>query len=323
MLYEKTGKEEYNRISKDIQGWIKTAYNPQTGVFNRGIDEAGRIDTIFATDVQSLAIMAFGVDGLKGMGVDVDRLLEVTEEKASVMVDYTKPDGTKVKVTLLDFNDQKDMGTPEWTAQMVIAYRLAGNNQKADEYLAQLEKMLYKGTLPYATKENAPTGHGWNTPFGKISLAGITYYYLAKYGDNPLTLGVEGTGYNLQEILNQQLTLDQNDYPVLIEGLKSSDPQGELTSAQANLNYIIQQIDQSEKNLKELNKALENVQRQVADLELEKELNKAREYTSKLDQALKDALVQVSQLQMARNNAQNSVAELEKILKNAQNYISV
>ena len=186
-LYEVTGEERYEQVSKEIYDQIKSAYNAQLGYFIRGdipVYDNGNIigyrpDTAFATDVQAMAVMVFGVEGLEEMGVDVDRLLAVTEEKAKVTVTYIKPDGTEVTVTGFEFDEQKNMITPEWTAQMVIAYRIAGNDEKADDYLGQLDRMVYKGTLPYATKEDTPTGHGWNTPFGKISLAGTAYYYLS------------------------------------------------------------------------------------------------------------------------------------------------
>ncbi|MGD9014793.1 MAG: HEAT repeat domain-containing protein, partial [Candidatus Omnitrophota bacterium] len=289
MLYEVTGEQRYSRISEQIYNWIEDAYNPETGVFNRGIkaefDAQGNImyesDTIFATDVQAMAVMAFGVKGLGQMGVDVERLLAVSVEKAATTVDYVMPSGTQVEqVTGFDFDDQKDMISSEWTAQMAIAYQIAGDSQRANYYLEQLEMMLYKGTLPYATKENADTGHEWNTPFGKISLAGMEYYYLAKYGDNPFTLRVEGTGFDLEQIMVQQRTLTSDDYPLLIRDLRFSDAQNDLTSAQGNLDYIIWQIKQAEDNLIELKQALQDVLEQLlfVDADMDSLPNRAGDY---------------------------------------------
>ena len=44
--------------------------------------------------------------------------------------------------------------------------------------------------LPYATQENADTGHGWMTPKGRAtgSVAGTAYALFAYYNYNPLQL---------------------------------------------------------------------------------------------------------------------------------------
>jgi hypothetical protein len=96
---------------------------------------------------------------------------------------------------------------------MVMAYRIMadyfsrendpktaqGYQQKANEYLAELSKMVIssaspsgqgEGCLPYATQEYVDTGHGWYTPKGKAtgSVAGTAYTLFAYYNYNPLEL---------------------------------------------------------------------------------------------------------------------------------------
>jgi len=72
-------------------------------------------------------------------------------------------------------------------------------NKKADFYLSEIEKMIIsssskagqgQGCLPYATQDDADTGHGWRIAQGTKtgSMAGTAYAIFAKYNYNPLTL---------------------------------------------------------------------------------------------------------------------------------------
>ena len=71
--------------------------------------------------------------------------------------------------------------------------------EKARSYLGELNKLIIaspsvkgqgEGCLPYATLENADTGHGWNTPLGTktCSVAGTAYLIMAIKQFNPLVL---------------------------------------------------------------------------------------------------------------------------------------
>ena len=85
------------------------------------------------------------------------------------------------------FNEQGDL-------------RLAGlHRQKATHYLDELNKLIIpspsakgqgEGCLPYATMENADTGHGWRTPHGTntCSVAATAYTVMAVKEFNPLVL---------------------------------------------------------------------------------------------------------------------------------------
>jgi len=101
----------------------------------------------------------------------------------------------------------------EWTAQMVVAYKIMEDfyskkgdmdravnyGKKAQMYLSQLGNMIIsssspsgqgEGCLPYATLDYVDTGHGWMTPKGSHtgSVSGTTYTLFAYYGFNPLEL---------------------------------------------------------------------------------------------------------------------------------------
>ncbi|MFC1658921.1 hypothetical protein ACFL1D_06020, partial [Candidatus Omnitrophota bacterium] len=218
MLYQVTDNDKYRETRDEILQWIQTyGWNPGLGYFNRGyLIDFGAVDNEFATDVQALAITELGPAILAAMGVDVSALISTIEANAQVTVTYTRPDGVEVEVTGFDFGNPQALGRPamigpEWTEQMISAYRMFGDNAKADFYTAELEKMQYQGTLPYATAEAMPTGHGWNTPNGKASLSSIAYYIIVQSGDYPATLALEGQ-YDISTIIGLQ---QQVEVPIM------------------------------------------------------------------------------------------------------------
>jgi hypothetical protein len=195
-----TGDAQYRTAAGDINTFVKSMYNPATGYFNAGMN-GNTADTRFATDVQTMAILALGVDGLAEIGVDVENLLAVTEARGTVQTTYTKPDGATVSITGFGFQEGDNKISVEWTAQMIVAYLAVskeytadGNIEKASYYknqaafyLNELKKMSSNNALPYATAANSPTGFGWDTPTSSVSLVATAYYNLAVAGDNPFT----------------------------------------------------------------------------------------------------------------------------------------
>ena len=133
-------------------------------------------------------------------------------------VPFTRPSGVKLEVAGFDFAKHANMPrggmiSPEWTSQMVVSYQILSRyfsqkgrlNQshyyaeKARSYLGELNKLIIaspsvkgqgEGCLPYATLENADTGHGWSTPSGAktCSVAGTAYMIMAIKQFNPLAL---------------------------------------------------------------------------------------------------------------------------------------
>ncbi len=199
-LASATGDSTYRTAAQDAYTFVKSMYNPATGYFNAGIN-GNTADTRFATDVQTMAILTLGVDGLEEMGVDVEELLAVTEAQGAVQTTYTKPDGATVNVTGFGFQGGDNKISVEWTAQMIVAYLAVSKEYAADGniekaryyknqatfYLTELKKMSSDNALPYATAANSPTGFGWDTPTGSVSLVATASYNLAVAGDNPFT----------------------------------------------------------------------------------------------------------------------------------------
>jgi hypothetical protein len=149
-------------------------------------------------------------------GMDPDGIMKFAEDFCRVTTKFTRPDGAAVSITGFDFARTRNVArlgivSSEWTAQMVIAFRLMANyhsllneheraeefKNKADFYSNELDKLVISspspsgqgaGCLPYSSQPNADTGHGWRTPDGEDtgSVAGTAYTIFAKKGYNPM-----------------------------------------------------------------------------------------------------------------------------------------
>ncbi|MFA5100057.1 MAG: hypothetical protein WC547_04140, partial [Candidatus Omnitrophota bacterium] len=223
------------------------------------------IEEFAASDVQSLAVLAFGKQGLKEMGIDAEALLRTTESTFGTSATYVKPDGSPaVTVNGVDFDSTKDMVSIERTAQLAMAYASIGNDARSQALLSELDKLLYKGTLPYATKENAATGFLSNTPYGKQAVISIAMYYLARTGDNLFTSKVEGSKYSLSIILDQEAELAAGDYPILPKDLKTD--------------YIYNEPELTKRLLIVLGMNIQNAEKEAARLQKEYEMAMQNRY---------------------------------------------
>ncbi|MBI2095684.1 MAG: PilZ domain-containing protein [Candidatus Omnitrophica bacterium] len=215
MLHQKTGKEKYKRARDRVLGWIKKyAYSAKDKRMNRG-----KGDATIATDTFSWAIAAIGPPTLAGLAFDPEAIMDFAEKNCEVTVSFAKPDGQTISATGFDFAKAKNLGrggvlSTEWTAQMAVSYRVLSDyfrsigdsakaaryREKTDFYLNELQKLVItspsrvgqgRGCLPYASQDDADTGHGWRTPRGKRtgSVAGTAYGLFAWMGYNPFDLG--------------------------------------------------------------------------------------------------------------------------------------
>jgi len=214
MLYQAGGRQEYRKARDRTLEWLtQHVYDrPEIPV------KRGKGDSTIATDTYAWSIAAIGPEKLEGIGMQPDRILEFAEHNCGIVVSYARPDGQTVKVKGFDFAPQRNLSrggivSSEWTAQMVIAFKIMADfyyrkemvakartySLKADEYLSQLGNMIISSPspsgqgetcLPYATQANADTGHGWMTPQGGStgSVAGTAYTVFAYYSYNPLEL---------------------------------------------------------------------------------------------------------------------------------------
>lgn len=214
MLYKITGKTKYTDCANKVLNWlVKNTYDRPGLPIKRG-----KGDSTIATDTYAWSIAAIGPEKLERMGMSPDRIMEFAEANCSVEVEYTRPEGRVIKMKGFDFAPQRHVArggviSSEWTAQMVISFRIMeefyskkgmsakarGYKSKADEYLSSLGNMIIsspspsgqgESCLPYATQEFVDTGHGWLTPKGKStgSLAGTAYTFFAQNNYNPLEI---------------------------------------------------------------------------------------------------------------------------------------
>jgi len=214
MLYELTKKEKYKQAKEITLSWLSmSAYNKPQGRFNRG-----KGDATIATDTFSWAIASIGPEVLKENGMDPDGIMEFAEAECKVKTQFYRPNGRSIKVVGFDFTKATHIGrggivSCEWTAQMIVAFKLMadyhraqGNtkkasiySRKAEYYLMQLGRMVIsspspsgqgESCLPYASIDNVDTGHGWRVVKGRRtgSVAATIYYIFAQRGYNPLKL---------------------------------------------------------------------------------------------------------------------------------------
>ncbi len=217
MLYKMTNDKRYELASRKILNWLIThAYGGQAPPIKRG-----KGDSTVATDTYAWSIAAIGPRRLKDIGMDAEKIMEFAEENCAVSVNFKRPDGKTIEVKGFDFAKYTNMPrgglvSSEWTAQMVISYQSLSDffaqekkyekqefyHNKASFYLNELSKLVIsspsptgqgEGCLPYATSENADTGHGWRTPKGSStgSIAATCYAIFAQKNYNPLQIGAE------------------------------------------------------------------------------------------------------------------------------------
>jgi len=214
MLYKVTGKEDYSRACDRILKWLQQHTYDRTDLPIK----RGKGDSTIATDTYAWSIAALGPQKLQEIGMNPDKIIEFTEENCATVVSFTRPDGRVARIKGFDFAAQRNLArggvvSSEWTAQMVISFKIMADYQKAmgnksgslkyfekaDMYLSGLLDMIVTSPspsgqggncLPYATDEYIDTGHGWMTPKGKTtgSLAGTAYTIFAFYNYNPLEL---------------------------------------------------------------------------------------------------------------------------------------
>jgi hypothetical protein len=214
LFFKLTGERQYQDAASAVLGWlVKYSYGRTDLPVKRG-----KGDSTIATDTYAWSIAALGPQKLKELGMDPDKIMEFAESACAAEVSYTRPEGKTIRVRGFDFAPQRHLArggliSVEWTAQMIVAFKIMARyyyakemssqarpyEEKAANYLAQLSNLVIsspsptgqgEGCLPYATQESVDTGHGWVTPKGKStgSIAATVHALFAYYGYNPLEL---------------------------------------------------------------------------------------------------------------------------------------
>jgi len=214
MMHLLTKEAVYADSRDKILNWLLRHTYDQTDVPIK----RGKGDSTIATDTYAWSIASIGPEGLEKIGMHPDKIIEFAEQTCVTEIEYRRPEGTLVKVKGFDFASSRNLArggiiSCEWTAQMILSFKIMGKyyqekgiknkslayEWKADDYMSQLAKMIIsspspsgqgQGCLPYASQDNADTGHGWTTPKGSCtgSVSATAYTLFAYYGYNPLEL---------------------------------------------------------------------------------------------------------------------------------------
>jgi len=159
-----------------------------------------------STEISSLDNIIIAPNPFKPFSQARDNII-IYNLPLEVQTEFKNPDGSTYKVTGFDFTIPSNMGrkgivSGEWTAQMIGALKIMAAhyngkdfkkfqyyNEKARFYESELLKMKIGDALPYASKANERTGHGWRTPRGDSmqALASTAYFVLSSTGYNPFT----------------------------------------------------------------------------------------------------------------------------------------
>ena len=207
LLFSQTKNTQYLTLADKILHWLDIyAYTDLPVPIQRG-----KGDSTIATDTYAWSITAVGPGKLGKLGMNAEKIMDFAVESCRVNVTFGGRPVTGFDFARFRNSARGGVVSCEWTAQMVLAleiledYFSSRNKSKASRYreeasfyLQELEKTIInspskigKATLclPYATKGNIATGHGWRTPQGKDtgSLAATAYFIFASQKYNPLT----------------------------------------------------------------------------------------------------------------------------------------
>lgn len=210
-LYQLTGEKKYEDAAQKIKKWIvKYSYTSYgSPAVNRG-----KGDSTIATDTYAWSITAFSPQSLFSLNMNPEAILDFAVQNCEVEVVFNRKEGD---VTLRGFDFAKFKNTArggvvsgEWTAQMILSFQEMADyyedkdpdkyKQYLDKsifYFNELQKMLITSPsmagredpcLPYASRANVDTGHGWRTPQGDKtgSLSSTAYFLISYFGYNPL-----------------------------------------------------------------------------------------------------------------------------------------
>ncbi|MBL7070164.1 MAG: UTP--glucose-1-phosphate uridylyltransferase, partial [Candidatus Omnitrophica bacterium] len=196
-LYQRNKIEEL--VIKSYQHFPEN----ERGLFSAGYDlREERFNDITPSDVPALAILAFGRDKLKSMGIDADKVLLKAKETFAVEMQHHIVSGEEtygydfvsekgaIRERFANYDkihrfraDKTRTISHEWSLFFALA-----NGKDSEEGKAILESIeknaLNNGVVPYASDEGVETGFGFSTPYGRKSLISTLWYYLAKDGIN-------------------------------------------------------------------------------------------------------------------------------------------
>ncbi|MDP3785938.1 MAG: hypothetical protein Q8R05_00040 [Candidatus Omnitrophota bacterium] len=187
-LYLLTKEEKYALAAAGAREWLTTGgWNKKEKRFNMGDSNPN-----YATDLSSWAVLSLGKEYASTLSFAVDKSLNRQFYKAN-----------QVEIEGFDFGSpyiqspypDKDAIWFEGTAQMVLAFYLAGQDKEGDYFLSQLDKAVTKSkryedtyALPYASNEGTPAYSSWMMKPKPLCVAATAWYIFAKERFNPFSI---------------------------------------------------------------------------------------------------------------------------------------
>ena len=163
-LYKITGDKKWYDGAMKAKNFVESMWNGE--YFYTGTFENGSINKeVVPLDIQAWAVMAFN---------NYSKAVEWAEINCYVEVDGFKG---------FDFNTDRDGVWFEGTSHMALAYKILGEDEKADLYLSEIEKGISKGVFA-SSHDGVTTGFDWNY-FKREHVGATSWYIFAKLGYNP------------------------------------------------------------------------------------------------------------------------------------------
>ncbi|MBU2102887.1 MAG: hypothetical protein KKF80_05780, partial [Candidatus Omnitrophica bacterium] len=211
LYYQVNGDPAHRLAAEKLKNWIsRYAYTSYGAPVKRG-----KGDATIATDTYAWSISTFGPDVLSSLKMNPETILDFAIQSCEVETSFKRKEGD-VTIRGFDFSKFKNMArggivSGEWTAQMILSFEVMADYYKDNDpvkyrkyldqavfYSNELQKMLITSPsrigredpcLPYASRADVDTGHGWRTPHGDStgSLASTAYFLIAYFGYNPFT----------------------------------------------------------------------------------------------------------------------------------------
>ncbi|NOZ26089.1 MAG: hypothetical protein GXO94_08400 [Nitrospirae bacterium] len=179
LLYQETGDAKWKEGALRARAFVESMWNGEGGYFWTGTLEDGcttnrnlnsRDVPNIPLDIQAWAVMA----------------LDSYQSALSWTGAYTEHHGFKG----FDFNNDRDGVWFEGTAQMAVAYQLAGDTEKADAYISELRKAMTSAAnsngkgIVAACHDSVTTGFEWDYP-SRVHVGATAWYIFAEEGFNP------------------------------------------------------------------------------------------------------------------------------------------
>lgn len=206
-LHELTGHEVWQTRAHHARAFVEAMWQPGapghfwTGTLDDGITVNPQAIPL---DAQSWSVLALGVDEQTSQAI--------AYAGAHHQATWGSYDG-------FDFNEDRDMPWPEGTGQMVVAYRLLGDDANAHYFLEELREIQAtanngngKGVVA-APADGLTTGFGW-AYFNRLHVGATAWFIAAEHAYNPYFANIVEVTMSLAAGWNL-VTMPARPYPSL------------------------------------------------------------------------------------------------------------